>query len=113
MSWTDVKNSRSRRSNLMGEGFKSLKTDEIKDQTLTLTGVDYINTKNGPCGIMTFKEYPEAFYFCGEKLTQLVKDVMNDQDAMAQIAAGDKCQIIITKDHSEKTGRDYINYELI
>lgn len=112
MGMNDIRNKRKGNSGIIGDGFKKLSTDDVVGKTLTIMDVDYITTKTGTCGVMIFKEFPESFYFTGTVLTNLVTDILADDDeSTLNEVRTQGVQISIYKATSEKTGRDYVTFD--
>ncbi|MBO4864167.1 MAG: hypothetical protein J5517_07365 [Eubacterium sp.] len=112
MSYADIRAKKGTASPLIKPGDKKLTTDDVENKILTVTGVDLISTKgNGECGLITFKEIPNAFYFCGKFLTDMCRDFLNDEEALSDLNAG-KVRIRIYRTKS-KTGNTYVTFEYV
>lgn len=112
MGMNDIRNKKTG-SSIIGDGFKKLSTADVTaKKSVTITDVDYITTKTGGCGVMTFKEFPKSFYFAGTVLTSLVQDILADADALDEVRTkGVKISVYTAT--SEKTGRDYVTYKFV
>ena len=112
MSYEDIRAKKGTASPLIKPGDHKLVTDDVENKILTVTGVDLIPTKgNGECGLITFKEITNAFYFCGKVLTDMCKDFLNDEEALSDLKAG-KVRIRIYRTKS-KTGNTYVAFEYV
>lgn len=58
MSYEDIKAKKKSVSPLMSDGKTQIHTADIENQILTVTRVDSVETRNGRCGVMAFREYP-------------------------------------------------------
>lgn len=112
MSYADIRSMKKSSSRLISDGMKQLHTDEILGQVLTVTDVDVMNGRNGECGVITFAEYPESFYFTGKVLREMCEQFLADDAAMEEMHAG-KVRITISRKKSETSGRDYITFEYV
>ena len=70
MSYADIRSKKKTSSKLISDGMNQIHTDEIVGQILTVLDVDVMNARNGRCGVMSFAEYPNGFYFAGKVLTE-------------------------------------------
>lgn len=114
MALSDIKSKKGKKSKLIKDFDVQLKSADLFGKELTVSDVDKIKTKNGECGVMRFKEYPEAFYFTPSLLTYLCEDILADPEALDQIRTGtDELKIKIYESYNEKTGRNFIAYDLI
>lgn len=64
MSYADIRSRKKSASELMNDGKRQLHTSDVVDQVLTVIDVDAIMTRNGRCGVIIFKEFPDSFYLC-------------------------------------------------
>ena len=115
MALSDIKNlKKGKKCSLIKEFDTQLKSVDLFDKVLTVEDVDKIQTKNGECGVMRFKEYPEAFYFTPSLLTDLCDTILSDPEALNELRTGkDELKIKIFQAFNEKTGRNFIAYDLI
>ena len=112
MSYADIRSRKKSASELMNDGKRQLHTADVVDRVLTVIDVDAIMTRNGRCGVISFKEFPDSFYFTGKVLTEMCDEFMADKDAYADLKAGN-VQIIISKAKSSSNGNDYITFEYV
>lgn len=111
MSMKDIRNKRTSNNNgIIKEGMEKLSTGELVGTTVTITDVDVINTSNGRCGVLIFKEHPNKFYFAGAVLTDLCEDIINDDSALEDIRTNGLCIAIFNKT-SPKTHRRYTTFD--
>ena len=112
MSYADIRSKKVTASHLIKPGDRKLSTDEVENRILTVSGVDIIPTKgNSECGLVTFKEITNAFYFCGKVLTEMCREFLNDEDAFEELNAG-KVRIRIYRTKS-KNGNTYVAFEYV
>ena len=112
MSYADIRSKKKSSSRLISDGMNQIHTDEIVGQILTVLDVDVMNARNGRCGVMSFAEYPNGFYFAGKVLTEMCDQFLEDESAMDEMHAG-KVQIIINKKRSDTTGREYVTFDYV
>ena len=110
MSLKDIKTSKGG-SKLIVDGMVQLETSELLGKTVTVINVDLIQTKNGECGVMLFREFEDSFYFAGSVLTDLCKRLLEDPEAMDELKT-DGLQIAIFTAKS-KTGRTYTSFDFV
>lgn len=111
MSLADIKNSKGGKSNLIVDGMVQLETAELLGKVVTVINVDIINTKNGRCGVMLFREFEDSFYFAGSVLTNLCERLLEDPEAMDELKKdGLKISIFTAK---SKTGRSYTTFSFV
>ena len=113
MSLANIKNNHktgTQRVNI--DGMEQLKTDQLIGKDVTLINCDVIKTKNGMCGIMIFKEFPNSFYFAGSVLTDLCIDITSDPDGAIDDLQKDGLKLSIFKQKSEKSNREYVTYRI-
>lgn len=112
MSLADIKKKKGTSCALIQEGFKKIETSDLIGKEVTIINVDTINLKTGMCGVIAFKEFPEAFYFAGKVLTDLCVDILADDEAYNEmIDTGVKIKIFESK--SESTGRKYTTFNFV
>ncbi|MDD5999026.1 MAG: hypothetical protein PUC55_04960 [Lachnospiraceae bacterium] len=110
MSLADIKNKR-RGSSIIADGMNKLSKEDVLNQTLTLSDVDVINTKDGRCAVMLFVEHPNSFYFGGKVLTEMCDDFLEDEDALADLRAGNvKIKLSLA---TSNNGREYVKYDFV
>ncbi len=112
MSYADIRSKKKSASALITEGMRQLHTSDVEGKVLTVTAVDTIMARNGRCGVMLFKEFPECFYFAGKVLTEMCDEFLADEDALAELKSG-KVQIVISKARSASSGNEYITFEYV
>lgn len=112
MSYADIRSKKVTASHLIKPGDRKLSTDEVENRILTVSGVDIIPTKgNNECGVITFTEIKDAFYFAGKVLTEMCREFLNDEDAFEELNAG-KVRIRIYRTKS-KNGNTYVAFEYV
>ena len=111
MSYEEIKAKKKTASPLMSNGKTQIHTADIENRILTVSGVDSMVTRNGKCGVITFREFPDNFYFAGKVLTEMCEDFLADEDAMAEIENG-KVKIRISRAKS-RNGNDYVTFDYV
>ena len=64
------------------EGKTQLKKDEVLDIELTINDFSFARTCNGETSVILFKEKPDKFLFGGKVITNLLKDINDDPEAV-------------------------------
>lgn len=93
------------------EGKTQLKKDEVLDIELTINDFSFARTRNGETSVILFKETPDKFLFGGKVITNLLKDINDDQEAMKALKEeGLKVRFF---NSTSRSGKDYVNVEIL
>ena len=93
------------------EGKTQLKKDEILDIELTIIDFSFARTSNGETSVILFKETPDKFLFGGTVITNLLKEINKDSDAVKALKEeGLKVRFF---NSTSRSGKDYMNVEIL
>src|SRR5574344_78738 len=93
------------------EGKTQLKKDEILDIELTINDFSFARTSNGETSVILFKETPDKFLFGGKVITNLLKDINDDPEAVKALKEeGLKVRFF---NSTSRSGKDYVNVEIL
>ena len=93
------------------EGKTQLKKDEVLDIELTINDFSFARTCNGETSVILFKEKPDKFLFGGKVITNLLKDINDDPEAVKALKEeGLKVRFF---NSTSRSGKDYINVEIL
>lgn len=93
------------------EGKTQLKKDDILDNVFTIIDYSFARTSNGETSVILFKETPDNFLFGGKVITNLLKDIDNEPDAVKALKEeGLKVRFF---NSTSRSGKDYINVEIL
>ena len=93
------------------EGKTQLKKDEVLDIELTINDYSFARTSNGETSVILFKEKPDKFLFGGKVITNLLKDINDDPEAVK--ALKDEGLKVRFFNSTARSGKDYINVEIL
>ena len=93
------------------EGKTQLKKDEVLDIELTINDFSFARTCNGETSVILFKEKPDKFLFGGKVITNLLKDINDDPEAVKALKEeGLKIRFF---NSTSRSGKDYLNVEIL
>ena len=93
------------------EGKTQLKKDEVLDIELTINDFSFARTCNGETSVILFKEKPDKFLFGGKVITNLLKDINDDPEAVKALKEeGLKVRFF---NSTSRSGKDYVNVEIL
>lgn len=93
------------------EGKTQLKKGDILDNELTINDYSFARTSNGETSVILFKETPNKFLFGGKVITNLLKDIDDEPDAVKALKEeGLKVRFF---NSMSRSGKDYINVEIL
>ena len=93
------------------EGKTQLKKDEVLNIELTINDYSFARTCNGETSVILFKETPDKFLFGGKVITNLLKDINDDPEAVKALKEeGLKVRFF---NSTSRSGKDYINVEIL
>ena len=93
------------------EGKTQLKKDDVLDTELTIIDFSFAKTSNGETSVIIFKEKPDKFLFGGKVITNLLKDINDDPEAVKALKEeGLKVRFF---NSTSRSGKDYINVEIL
>lgn len=93
------------------EGKTQLKKDDILDNVFTIIDYSFARTSNGETSVILFKETPDKFLFGGKVITNLLKDIDDEPDAVKALKEeGLKVRFF---NSTSRSGKDYINVEIL
>ena len=93
------------------EGKTQLKKDDVLDSELTIIDYSFARTSNGETSVILFKEIPDKFLFGGKVITNLLKDINDDPEAVKALKEeGLKVRFF---NSTSRSGKDYINVEIL
>ena len=93
------------------EGKTQLKKDEMLDIELTINDFSFARTCNGETSVILFKEKPDKFLFGTKVITNLLKDINDDPEAVKALKEeGLKVRFFIS---TSRSGKDYVNVEIL
>lgn len=97
------------------QGRTKLSTSDIIENKLTLEAADIITNADGVYAVVTFREFPENFYFGGKVLTDMIielYDLLNaERGKPLEIPIDDPITITPTTSRS-KSGRLYTSFTI-
>lgn len=88
--------------------------DVLESMTLTLDAVDIMTKDGNEFAVVTFKEFPDGFYFGGKVLTDLVKMIYEEsgiEEGKPLTVAEDNIELIAERKKS-KNGRMYTAFSI-
>lgn len=88
--------------------------DVLESMTLTLDAVDIMTKDGNEFAVVTFKEFPDGFYFGGKVLTDLVKMIYEEsgiETGKPLTVAEDNIELIAERKKS-KNGRMYTAFSI-
>lgn len=88
--------------------------DVLESMTLTLDAVDIMTKDGNEFAVVTFKEFPDGFYFGGKVLTDLVKMIYEEsgiETGKPLTVADDNIELIAERKKS-KNGRMYTAFAI-
>ena len=88
--------------------------DVLESMTLTLDAVDIMTKDGNEFAVVTFKEFPDGFYFGGKVLTDLVKMIYEEsgiEEGKPLTVADDNIELIAERKKS-KNGRMYTAFSI-
>lgn len=88
--------------------------DVLESMTLTLDAVDIMTKDGNEFAVVTFKEFPDGFYFGGKVLTDLVKMIYEEsgiEEGKPLTVADDNIELIAERKKS-KNGRMYTAFAI-
>lgn len=95
------------------EGKTKIETSDIIEKEMTIIDFDFAQINNDTFAVVIFKELPEAFYFGGLVMTDLLADIAEDKQAMAELTKdGLKIKMHMEQSRSDKL-RSYAKLELV
>lgn len=81
------------------------------DIELTINDFSFARTCNGETSVILFKEKPDKFLFGGKVITNLLKDINDDPEAVKALKEeGLKVRFF---NSTSRSGKDYINVEIL
>ena len=93
------------------EGKTQLKKDEVLDVELTIKDYSFARTSNGETSVILFEEKPDKFLFGGKVITNLLKDINDDPEAVKALKEeGLKIRFF---NSTSRSGKDYVNVEIL
>ena len=93
------------------EGKTQLKKDEVLDIELTINDFSFAKTSNGETSVILFKEKPDKFLFGGTVITNLLKDINDDPEAVK--ALKEEGLRVRFFNSTSRSGKDYVNVEIL
>ena len=93
------------------EGKTQLKNDEILDNELTINDFSFARTRNGETSVILFKETPDKFLFGGTVITNLLKDINDDPEAVKSLK--EEGMRVRFFNSTSRSGKDYVNVEIL
>ena len=100
-----------RNSSIDLEGKTQLKKDEVLDIELTINDFSFARTSNGETSVILFKETPDKFLFGGTVITNILKDINDDPEAVKALKEeGLKVRFF---NSTSRSGKDYVNVEIL
>ena len=93
------------------EGKEQLKKEEVLDIELTINDYSFARTSNGETSVILFKEKPDKFLFGGIVITNLLKDINDDPEAVK--ALKDEGLKVRFFNSTSRSGKDYVNVEIL
>ena len=118
---------RGERGNNMGFNFKNfakqgehlelgdrmqIKTDDIMEKELTITGYSLFKGKHGDTAIVIVKEYPKGFLFAPSVLTDMLKQVDANTEAREALKT-EGMQIMLHNRENKDGSRHYKAVEIL
>jgi len=88
--------------------------DVLESMTLTLDAIDLMTKDGNEFAVVTFKEFPDGFYFGGKVLTDLVKMIYEEsgiEEGKPLTVAEDNIELIAERKKS-KSGRMYTAFSI-
>ena len=88
--------------------------DVLESMTLTLDAIDLMTKDGNEFAVVTFKEFPDGFYFGGRVLTDLVKMIYEEsgiEEGKPLTVADDNIELIAERKKS-KNGRMYTAFAI-
>lgn len=96
------------------EGMTKLETADLENKVLTINDFDFTTDKESgdAFAVVTFKEVPNAFYFGGMVLTDLMGSIAQDSEAMAEF---EKTGLAVTfrMEKCKKGNKSYVKVEIV
>lgn len=88
--------------------------DVLESMTLTLDAVDMMTKDGNEFAVVTFKEFPDGFYFGGKVLTDLVKMIYEECEAESgkPIELADANIELVAERKKAKSGRMYTAFSV-
>ena len=100
-----------RNSTIDLEGKTQLKKEEVLDIELTINDYSFARTSNGETSVILFEEKPDKFLFGGKVITNLLKDIDDDPEAVKALKEeGLKVRFF---NSTARSGKDYVNVEIL
>ena len=100
-----------RNSTIDLEGKTQLKKDEVLDIELTINDYSFARTSNGETSVILFEEKPDKFMFGAKVITNLLKDIDDDPEAVKALKE-EGLKVRFFKSTS-RSGKDYVNVEIL
>lgn len=113
MKLSDIKKnfgSLSKKYNL--KEMKKLETSDLVGQEVTIEDGEIVGSDGKEFCIVTFKEYPGAYYFGGMVLTDLVRSILTDPEAYDDLQH-DGMPIKLTIEKSKENHRNYTSVDIL
>ena len=93
------------------EGKTQLKKDDVLETELTIIDFSFARTNNGETSVILFKETPDNFLFGGTVITNLLKDINAEPEAVKALKEeGLKVRFF---NSTSRSGKDYVNVEIL
>ena len=93
------------------DGKTQLKKDDVLDIELTINDFSFARTSNGETSVILFKEAPDKFLFGGIVITNLLKVINDDPEAVKALKEeGLKVRFF---NSTSRSGKDYVNVEIL
>ena len=88
--------------------------DVLESMTLTLDAVDLMTKDGNEFAVVTFKEFPDGFYFGGKVLTDLVKMIYEESgiETGKPLTVKDDNIELIAERKKSKQGRNYTSFSI-
>ena len=101
-----------RNSTIDLEGKTQLKKEEVLDIELTINDYSFARTSNGETSVILFEEKPDKFFFGGKVITNLLKDIDDDPEAVKALKEEEGLKVRFFNS-TARSGKDYVNVEIL